>query len=315
MNQWTLNQQDLEEIQDDLEYACTDGDLATVNRLLADHPTTIDPTTIDLHKIINHRGGRVFIYASPFEMACRGGHLAVVERLLQDQRVNPADNNNNAIRMASGCGRVLVVDRLLQDERVDPAAGDNSAIHSAAINNHSSVVERLLQDERVDPKALHDGKPAYRGLNYPETILTNAMLPPLAAALTLPFPANSPIILWQPRLRQYFQQMQLQMQLQIQLLKDLIAAWQDPRSGVSYEIVEDVVAEYVLGRRLQLVDEYVAAEPEVGQEVAVDHQLFRELIATRVELDAVRRELWDVKAELQTMKEANHTALQQPEEP
>jgi hypothetical protein len=86
-------------------------------------------------------------------LAAENGHLAVVERLLQDKRVDPAAGDNYAIRWAAWKGHLAVVERLLQDKRVDPAADDNHAIRVAAQNGHLAVVERLLQNNRVDPSA------------------------------------------------------------------------------------------------------------------------------------------------------------------
>ena len=57
-----------------------------------------------------------------FYLACEEGHIEVIERLLQDERVDPAADDNFAIRAASENGHVVVVARLLQDKRVDPSA-------------------------------------------------------------------------------------------------------------------------------------------------------------------------------------------------
>jgi hypothetical protein len=100
-----------------------------------------------------------------------------------------------------------VVNRLLRDERVNPAANGNAAILSTAYCGKLSVVERLLRDERVDPTTLHRRWLGHAGRRepYPDPTLTDAMLPRLAATLTLPFQAtiDSPIMHWQPRLREY----------------------------------------------------------------------------------------------------------------
>jgi hypothetical protein len=50
---------------------------------------------------------------------------------------------------------LAVVERLLQDERVNPAAQNNKAICSAARNGHSAVVELLSKDARVDASAVN----------------------------------------------------------------------------------------------------------------------------------------------------------------
>ncbi len=88
-----------------------------------------------------------------FLWAARYGHHQVVNRLLLDERVDPAADDNYAIRYAAENGHLQVVNRLLQDERVDPAAQDNDAICCAARYGHLQVVNRLLLDDRVDPTA------------------------------------------------------------------------------------------------------------------------------------------------------------------
>jgi hypothetical protein len=54
--------------------------------------------------------------------ACTAGNLAVANRLMKDKRVDPAAQDNSAIRMASHKGHLLIVNQLLKDNRVDPAA-------------------------------------------------------------------------------------------------------------------------------------------------------------------------------------------------
>lgn len=51
--------------------------------------------------------------------------------------------------MAAKTGSADVVELLLADERVDPAAENNEAIRWAAKNGQIDVVELLLADERV----------------------------------------------------------------------------------------------------------------------------------------------------------------------
>jgi hypothetical protein len=216
--------------------SCIDGKLAVVNQLLQDE--RVDPAALDNAAI---------------RVSSRNGHLAVVQLLLQDERVDPAAQNNYAIRLASQNGHSAVVELLLQDERVDPLAEDNAAIRLASQKGHSAVVERLLQDERVDPAALHQPAPSCSAKQYPVTALTDAMLPRLAAALSLPFLADSCIRLWQPRLREYRAE-------QMQFLETLIASWQWHRGGLCRDVVENIVAEYALGGRK--LREYGAMDAE-----------------------------------------------------
>jgi len=83
--------------------------------------------------------------------ASQRGHVAVVDRLLKDKRVDPASKNNEAIRGASQNGYLEVVNRLLQDNRVDPSADKNYAVITASSRGHLAVLDSLLKDSRVDP--------------------------------------------------------------------------------------------------------------------------------------------------------------------
>lgn len=87
----------------------------------------------------------------PLINAAKGNHIQVVERLLQDPRVDPVDQNNCALAIASRFGHVKIVQRLLLDPRVDPAYDDNDAILYACSEGHLEVVRILLADKRADP--------------------------------------------------------------------------------------------------------------------------------------------------------------------
>jgi ankyrin repeat protein len=254
-----------------LSWACHNGHLAVVDRLLQDervHPAANGNQAIRHASIEGHvavvelllQNGRIdpTVHGNcAIQMASNRGHLAVVERLLQDERVDPSDRGNYAIQLASQNGRSAVVERLLQDKRVDPSAFGNFAIREASSKGHSAVVEYLLQDERVDPTDLHR-KPDYLPKRFPVSTLTDAMLPRLALTLSLPFPAESQIILWQPRLREYRQQ-------EIDFLEALIADWQWHRGGLCRDVMDHIVCEYLLGMKLRqfvaLDAEYVAPPP------------------------------------------------------
>jgi hypothetical protein len=85
--------------------------------------------------------------------ACRSGYAEIVQRMLRDAYVNPAANDNAALRCAAANGHARVVELLLSDERVDPTAAEHDALSFAAQNGHAAVVEVLLGDERVFPGA------------------------------------------------------------------------------------------------------------------------------------------------------------------
>ena len=94
--------------------------------------------------------------------AAIGGRLDVVRYLCElraDRGVDPAGNNNNAIRTAAGGGHLHVVRYLCElpaDRGVDPAGNNNGAIREAAGRGHLHVVRYLCElpaDRGVDPAA------------------------------------------------------------------------------------------------------------------------------------------------------------------
>jgi hypothetical protein len=72
----------------------------------------------------------------------------VVRLLLSDPRVDPAANENWAIKWAARYGHTEVVRLLLSDERVDPIAQENDAIKQAAENGHDEIV-KLLRNRQL----------------------------------------------------------------------------------------------------------------------------------------------------------------------
>lgn len=84
-------------------------------------------------------------------IASRYGHLEIVRRLLQDERVNPAEHDNDAIVYAAFNDNVEIVRLLLQDERVNPADNNNDAIIQASTHDSLETARLLLEDERVNP--------------------------------------------------------------------------------------------------------------------------------------------------------------------
>lgn len=83
-------------------------------------------------------------------MIDQGIESRVIE-FLQNPRVNPAENDNEAIKLASANGMVNVVDHLLKNPKVDPSSDNNISVRWASIRGHLNVVNRLLKDPRVDP--------------------------------------------------------------------------------------------------------------------------------------------------------------------
>lgn len=76
---------------------------------------------------------------------------------LRLSRVNPADGEDCAIRVAARNGHVEVVRELLQDERVNPGAWHNFALRTSCERGHLEIVQTLLDDPRsVFSNALYD---------------------------------------------------------------------------------------------------------------------------------------------------------------
>jgi len=85
--------------------------------------------------------------------ASEKGHLEIVKLLLANDKVDPSDNNNYAIRFASENGHLEVVKLLLANDKVDPGAGNNWAIGLASENGYVEIVKLLLANDKVDPGA------------------------------------------------------------------------------------------------------------------------------------------------------------------
>lgn len=81
--------------------------------------------------------------------AAQNGRSEILERLLCDARVDPAA----ALGWVVVYGHSEIAERLLRDERVNPAANGNHAIRVAAAKGHAAIVEHLMRDVRVDPAA------------------------------------------------------------------------------------------------------------------------------------------------------------------
>lgn len=134
-------------LADELIAAVEDGDLPSVERLLANG--RVAPSVHD-HKALRK--------------AAEKGHVLVVERLLADPRVDPAAHRGShwhapltgrsPLCIAAENGHLAVVRQLLADRRVDPRQpepGGNDAVSCAAWYGHASVVQCLLEDPRVEP--------------------------------------------------------------------------------------------------------------------------------------------------------------------
>jgi len=77
--------------------------------------------------------------------AARDGNPELVELLLASQTVNPAADNNYAIRIAAANGHTSVVALLLEHPATNPAARDNEAFRIAVACGHAQLVAILLK--------------------------------------------------------------------------------------------------------------------------------------------------------------------------
>jgi len=84
-----------------------------------------------------------------FFEACKIGDLDKVKSLLFNEKVNPADRDNLAIRWASENGHYNIVKLLLEDKRINPADDNNLVILWASKNRHFNVIKLLLRNNRV----------------------------------------------------------------------------------------------------------------------------------------------------------------------
>jgi hypothetical protein len=89
-------------------------------------------------------------------MVIETGDIETVRRALEDQKVDPSDDDNASIIVASEGGHLEIVELLLKwigpnGERVDPGTRDNSPIRLAIENGELEMVKLLLKDSRVDP--------------------------------------------------------------------------------------------------------------------------------------------------------------------
>lgn len=81
-------------------------------------------------------------YEEIFLDACQNGKLALV-KLFLEKGVNPALNDNEAIKVAAREGHTKIVELLLNDIRVNPLAEDNYALRYARERNYAKIAKLL----------------------------------------------------------------------------------------------------------------------------------------------------------------------------
>ena len=84
-----------------------------------------------------------------FDLAINNNDIKNVKLLLKDKRVNPSNNNNSAILLASQNGHLEIVKLLLKDKRVDPSESVNYAIEYAFKNGHLDIVKKIWRDKKI----------------------------------------------------------------------------------------------------------------------------------------------------------------------
>jgi hypothetical protein len=91
-----------------------------------------------------------------FEAACAEGNCDTVKSLLKDCRVDPAHDNNFALRCACENGHIDIVKILLADNRLKPEGKESLSIQYARENDHDEIV-RLLENHFLPGRKIIDG--------------------------------------------------------------------------------------------------------------------------------------------------------------
>ncbi|KAI8900063.1 ankyrin repeat-containing domain protein [Globomyces pollinis-pini] len=159
-----LEDEDIDPTDDDnfaIITACTSGTIEVVQKLLKNEDVELEgcigPAGENGHAEViklllqDDRIDPTEDDSQALRLASENGHLEVVELLLEDGRADPSDDDNYAICFASLNGHYEIVKLLMKDDRTDPSGDNNYAIRSAASGGHSEIVQLLLTDERVDP--------------------------------------------------------------------------------------------------------------------------------------------------------------------
>lgn len=82
-------------------------------------------------------------------LAIQGGHRDIVDMLLNDVRI---DVNDSMLKEAVDANQPAIVSLLLREPLIDPAFDDNYAIKKASEMGYTDIVRILLSDSRIDPE-------------------------------------------------------------------------------------------------------------------------------------------------------------------
>ena len=87
-----------------------------------------------------------------FQGACETGQIENVKVMLLNKNINPAANDQLALRLACKNDHTVVVNVLLDIDHMTPMTPvNNDCIASASANGHTDTIQLLLNDYRVDP--------------------------------------------------------------------------------------------------------------------------------------------------------------------
>ncbi|MDF2577349.1 MAG: hypothetical protein K0S74_833 [Chlamydiales bacterium] len=84
-----------------------------------------------------------------FSEACKKNNSVILKLFFS--RLDPKQCADVILPWASQTGCIETIEFLIKDRKIDPAVNDNEAIREAASNGHSKVVHMLLNDPRVNP--------------------------------------------------------------------------------------------------------------------------------------------------------------------
>lgn len=91
-----------------------------------------------------------------YKYATTYGYTDAVKILLENDQINPAIDNNDAIKVASKNGHIAIVEILLANNKVDPTVLYNYPLRTAAEHNHIDIFKMLLADPRTDATDAHN---------------------------------------------------------------------------------------------------------------------------------------------------------------
>lgn len=96
---------------------------------------------------------------------CISGNVEIVKSLIENDLVDPSEQNNYAIIIASRDNKLEIIKQLLKDDRVDASDNNNKAIRLAFKNEHYEIVKLLFNIEKVYRKLSKYQNHVWRRIN------------------------------------------------------------------------------------------------------------------------------------------------------